>query len=381
MSKTKFLCLDDEPDIPAKIRLLENAGSLTIELVRPVPDWADQIDQVHDRIRAGTAGLLIDFRLDETHSGAPKIQKQGKVVRYTAESLVTELRRRSIEDGKDLSYPIILWSTAKFLEKLYEVNSIVATTFDSIWRKDEVSDDRSTYATVLSSLARGYADLRRALKAGHVPLAKLLRCPESSLTRELDQYIGKRTAGQPYAFHYALFVLHDLLNVPGPLVTAAYVHALLGVEPLDERTWAMVVNKLGDDACYRGIFSDSHQRFWRHAVITGLETITKQSSWLSLTASERVKTLQQVWPRGRFTAAAPLGKGYSADFDCVSALSGRPLARRDGYRLLDARPMPWKEARYVAGSEYRKRYQELSRTKPLEADDAERFHLQYTSKT
>lgn len=380
MSKTRFLCVDDEPDIPAKIRLLEKAGPIAIKLFQPVPDWAEQIDLIHARIRAGTAGLLIDFRLDESLPGVPKKKPAGKPVRFTAESLVPELRRRAIEGGKDHSYPIILWSSATFLEKLYEVNSVVATTFDAVWKKEKVSDDRPSYAVALASLANGYGELRRALKSGHAGMDELLACPTSSLTRELDQYIGKRTAGQPFAFHYALFILHDLLEVPGPLITSRYLDALLGVEALDEKERKPLLKRLGETVYYRGTFADAHERYWRQAVIAALETLTGVTSWLSLPAQARVKALNRVFPRARFKAADPLRKGYSTDYDCVCEESGKPLARRDGYRLLDARPLPWKEARYVSGVEYRKRYQKLVRTKPLESEDADRFHLQYNFK-
>jgi hypothetical protein len=380
MKKTKYLCVDDEPDIPAKIRRLEADGTLAIKLERPIPDWADQIDKIQAGIAAGRSGLLIDFRLDETHSGAAGKPKAGKKVRYTAESLVAELRRRSVEGGDDGSYPIVLWSTARFLEKFYEVNGILATAFDDIWNKSEVTEHRADYVRLLTSFAAGYRTLKSQLAKKKVTMGKLLATEETSVIREFDQYISKCAHGQPYAFQYALFIKHDILDVSGPIIDDDYLRAILGVAELDERTCARLVNALGEPIRYQGIFAASHRRYWRDPLIRRLEAATGATSWLSLPAAERMALLSKVDRRGQFAAAKPIERGYSTDYDCICALSRRPMAKRNAYRFLEARPLPWKEPRYVAGPEYRKRYQTLVKIRPLEADDTERFNLQYSVK-
>lgn len=379
MKKTKYLCVDDEPDIPATKRRLEAAGPLLITLERPVADWADQVQMIQARINCGHSGLLIDFRLDETHQAKPKKKPaKGKLVRFTAESLISELRRRSVENGKDASYPIVLWSTAKFLEEFYEVSGVSWMAFDDIWNKAEVTEHREHYAAMLVSLSAGYNALKVALGKNHVRIGPLLAAEESSLVREFDQFISKRTRGQPYAFQYALFLKHDILDVPGALINGEYLRAILGVENLDDSVRDRLLEALGAQIRYKGVFADSHVRYWRDVLVKQLEAVTGTGSWLSLGAEERVALLMKVLKRTRLDAAKPIVRDYSTDYDCVCALSHRPLAKRNGYRLLDSRPLPWKEPYYVAGPEYRKRYQDLVKKKPLESDDAERFILQYS---
>lgn len=383
-SKISYLCVDDESDIESTRRRLAAAGGLTIKLRRPLADWTGEVEAIHQAMTGdGYSGLLIDFRLDETHHGVQTKADDGKLVRYTAESLVSELRRRSVEGGKDESYPIVLWSATKFLKQFYELNPGYVVSYDSIWDKEQLSKDMPGYGRRLISLSQGYQHLANSLHKGKgkADMPTLLAASDMSVLSEFNQFMQQRARGNPYAFQYALFIAHDVLEVGGPLIDAAMVRAFLGVETLAAKDWAAVLNSLGKDAIYRGIFSDSYERFWREKILRGLETLTGASSWLSLPAVERTALLKRQFKRAKFEAAKPLGKDYATDYDCVCDVTKRPLAKRNGYRLLNTRPLPWKDPEYVAGTTYRLKFAELSKSHPLEAEDKERFAAQYKLKT
>src|SRR4051812_25262623 len=92
----RLLCIDDEPDIETVCNSLADRA-LKIDVRQPHANWGQQISEIHDSLsKDGFQGLLIDFRLDELHSGKQTKDDQKEVVCYTAEALVSELRRRSV---------------------------------------------------------------------------------------------------------------------------------------------------------------------------------------------------------------------------------------------------------------------------------------------
>jgi hypothetical protein len=383
MARTKrknnisYLCVDDEPDIQSTLRRLGGASHIRIDLRRPVADWTGEVAAIHKAMTSnGYTGLLIDFRLDETHQGK-QTKTDGMIVRYTAESLVSELRRRSVEGGKDESYPIVLWSTAKFLKTFYELNPGYVATYDAIWDKERLVKDVDRYGNKLSSLSRDYGRLGLSLRKGKAAMAELLNTDEGSVIVEFDQFSQKRAQGNSYAFQYALFILHDVLEVPGPLIDSATLRAYFGVDNWPGKSWDRALALLGEPVKYDGIFAQAYPRFWGHKAVEAIEAITGASSWLSLPADERVVLLKAHLRRCPLKPAKPMAKDYSTDYDCVCAVTRRPLAKRNGFRLLDSRPLPWKEPEYVAGITYRLRFSELSKTSPLDAEEKERFAVQF----
>ncbi len=370
----KYLCLDDERDIESACRRLQSANHLKIELVRPKSDWSQQVELIDNSLRSGDFdGLLIDFRLDETHHGTSSEDSDGKKVRYTAESLITELRRRSVEGGGDGSYPIVLWSTAAFLKGFYELNPAYSVAYDDIWDKASLPNRHGEYATKLIGLRTGYSEIAKRLATDSADITSLLRTEPTSVIKDLQQNLNKKTRGKPHTFQYALFITHDILEVNGPLIDSNLLHAYLGVSSLTSAQRDKIFNILGKDAIYNGVFADTFQRFWRDKIINRLESATGAFSWLSLAAEERVGLLMKAVKGIRLAPAAPLSAGYSTDYDCVCAITGRPLSRRNAFRLAELRTLSWKEAEYASGVAYRRNFNDLSKSRPLDGDDYERF--------
>lgn len=205
----------------------------------------------------------------------------------------------------------------------------------------------------------------------------LLATDMSRAVRDFDQYMSKRPRGKPHTFQYALFIRHDILGVNGPLIDQPTFNAFLGIQAPDEKTGKKLSSVLGPEVRYQGVLSDLSPRYWREALIGKLEYATSTSSWLSLPASERVTRLKKICKGVKLLPADPIDKSYSTDYDCACAVSNKPLSRRNGYRLQEARSLPWKQPDYVSGIEYRKKLSELSRSRPLETDDRVRFNAQF----
>jgi hypothetical protein len=187
----------------------------------------------------------------------------------------------------------------------------------------------------------------------------------------------KRPKGKPHTFQYALFIRHDILGINGPLIDRPTLQAFLGIKSPPEKAWKQITSQLGAEVSYRGVLADSFPRYWRDQVLARLESITATSSWLSLPAKERVARLRKLCKDKNLVPAEPIAKGYATDYDCICAVSQRALAKRNGYRLHDGRPLPWKQPDYVSGVEYRKKINELSKSRPLEAEDKARFNTQF----
>src|SRR4051812_4636054 len=100
-NRPSFLCIDDDKHLVSLCEAIELQSPVRLTAETPPPTWEAAIEGITVRLTGRKFdGLLLDFRLDEYPTGANKLK-----VRYTAESLVNELRRRSIE-GSDKSYPI-----------------------------------------------------------------------------------------------------------------------------------------------------------------------------------------------------------------------------------------------------------------------------------
>ena len=206
---------------------------------------------------------------------------------------------------------------------------------------------------------------------------KLLATEDSRVVREFEQHMHKRPKGKPHTFQYALFIRHDILGINGPLIDRPTLQAFFGIENPPEKSWQQIMSLLGPEVLYRGVLADTFPRFWRDRVLARLESITAVSSWLSLPAEERVALLKKLCKGMKLVPAEPIASGYATDYDCVCAVSQRALAKRNGFRLLDSRPLPWKQPDYVSGIEYRKKINELSKSRPLEAEDKARFNTQF----
>jgi hypothetical protein len=372
IAKPSFLCIDDDKQLVSLCEAIEIHGRVNLTPEPPPPTWEEAIDEITKRLASQQFdGLLLDFRLDEYPTGTKNIK-----VRYTAESLVNELRRQSVE-GTDRSYPIILWSTAENLSWYFSINPSYTGLYDGIWDKAIAREHAPEYAKKLESLAKGYRKLHVAAKKGQ-PLHTVLNCSATAVVAEMEQAFTAKIKQAPYAFNYATFIINRILRFNGVLIDRATVSAILGVA--DSESVDSVLRKLATKqvpVLYTGVFDESDERFWREDLITRLNQQLSGGHWLHLEAKERVAILARKLRLKSLRPAKAIYDGYQTDFDCVCAHTRRPLARRNGYRLRAPLLDPWIEPNYIAGTVYRTLSQRDAGRLRLDTGEIERFNADF----
>lgn len=374
-AKIQYLCRDDDPGIQSLAGVLEDGRMLRIIYSHPSESWESEIDFVTNSIvEKKCQGLLLDFRLDQNENVVSK-----KRSRYTAEAVVNELRRRSIEEqrGADNSYPIILWSTAQNLALYYQINSSYNGLYDGVWDKQRIAPQTEFYRRRLKSLVLGYATLRAGARKC-VSLQSVLKASDGAVQKEMEQTFVAKIRDARFAFNYAIFVLERVLEPTGPLIDRTTVCAILGIEPSTAPdVMESIIGKAPKVVQYNGVFSDSYERYWRAPLLNWLNGLSSAEGWLGMSSEKRVSMLKAELKIRRLMSAAAIDKSYGTDFDAVCAISGQPLARRDGYRLRDGSTDVWREPRFVAGVNYRALTRDKAKAFHLDEDELERFRRDF----
>jgi len=377
MKKIKsFLCIDDDPQLSSVCASIGLRAPVKLTLQAPPNAWEKAIDEITAKLTSRKFdGLLLDFRLDEYPETV-----NGVKVRYTAESLVNELRRRSVEDGNgDNSYPIILWSTANNLSGYFSINPSYTALYDGIWDKEVVRNNALEYGLKLASLASGYQSLHLAAKK-NLPLHSVLNCAATSVLIEMEQAFVSKIKKAPYAFNYATFVINRILRFNGVLIDLETIAAILGINAPGKIE--LIINKLstpGKEIIYTGVFSSGNKRFWREPLLAALNQLSGEH-WVHLKADLRAEILSKKFRLKNLTAAQSIHASYQTDFDCVCAYSRKPLARRNGYRIHPSTQDPWIQPSYVAGTVYRMIPTSDVRRPQLDVGEQERFKSDFSSK-
>lgn len=372
-NKFSFLCIDDDAALASLCAAVQLKGPVALKPESPPATWEAAISGITERLTSRKFdGLLLDFRLDEFPIGDTNAK-----VKYTAESLINELRRQSVE-GTDKSYPVILWSTAVNLAWYFSINPSYTGLYDGIWDKEEVRADAPAYGKRLAAIASGYSRLHTAAKKGEA-LHIVLNCRASAVLAEMEQAFTAKIKQAPYAFNYATFIINRILRCNGVLVDQATVAAILGITP--SAAAAAVIGKLGTAASpirYSGVFAGHDERYWRDDLLSALNQLAPSGRWLHLGAAERVAILKKKLRLQKLTAAGPIHPSYQTDFDCICSSSRQPLARRNGYRLHPKLLDPWIEPLYIAGTVYRTMSKANAKRIHLDVGEQERFEADFS---
>lgn len=372
MRKPQFLCIDDDPNLAALCEAIQLQGHLAIKSEPPPHTWEAAVEELTERLTGKALdGLLLDFRLDEFSTQNDKTK-----VRYTAESLVNELRRRSVE-GNDRSYPIILWSTAANLAWYFSINPSYTGLYDGIWRKETVLQESKQHATRLINLAEGYTRLRLAAKKKQA-LKTVLNCDSAALV-DLEQAFTSQIKQAPYAFNYATFIINRVLAFNGILIDSDTLSALLGIKEHQKAESILLRLPSRKKLIYSGVFCEAYRRYWYDSLLTDLNKLCPKGYWLHLDATSRVSILKKALGVRNINPVPPIHETYRTDYDTICSYSRRPLARRNGYKLYSKLLDSWIQPQYIAGTTYRALTKAESAKTRLDVGEAERFKADFTS--
>ncbi|SEW21424.1 hypothetical protein SAMN04487850_2198 [Prevotella aff. ruminicola Tc2-24] len=285
-------------------------------------DW-DKID-----------GYLLDLKLNGTGPNSTK---------FSATSLAQWLRSYAVEEEKPHK-PIVLLSND--LQCAHYAADITShDLFDMVLeRNGEIPWE--SFAEQLEILAEEYARLTEDKDKNLQNILQNERIDGN--TSFLAPFV------KPESFNvsrFAALVLHDLFEHPGQLIDEPMLAARMGVDIVKSgKEWETFINARFEKAQYKGVFAGLKKLYWSREVINIFKELTKGKSPMSMTAMQRVATLQENDEAARgLVAYHPQGHCKSTYFWTIDAVTKKPLDANEGYVLQEeAGIKAWQEQRYVS---------------------------------
>jgi len=336
----KYLYLDDESFSTLKALTSAVSGrkhEVEIDIVHPA-SFHDNIHLLLDQIKRYN-GLILDWRLDIFEEGQTNVKFD-----FRAAALAQEIRTRAAERTV-VAIPIVLWSTQTRLAGSYTGDHTSHDLFDRCYDKDEISENAQQVRLELISLVNGYKTIQSFLRS-NPSLEKLLGINASLL----DVRIQKRFQGDPVpAYEYARFVLRELIERPGPLISEPVLAARLGIDIVKSEYWKNLLAKI-EKYKYEGPFSDAWPRWWAYGIEREwwFSLVKGQHPLSVLTAEERVGILKRTLRLSKLVFAIPIKQNYHSRYYTICEHCQSPLDPLDGVVISEKEPEPWQERRYIS---------------------------------
>jgi hypothetical protein len=380
----RFICVDDDvKNAPTLCNSIAATQPERLAIERRNPKhWESEIADILNAITAGTAhGVLLDYRLDENATvfsidATPSKTKQLVPVSYTADSLIQELRRRSVEN-REQSFPVVLWSNAERLEEFHALDPDYRQHYDHVLDKEKLGEP-AQIALILIALVNGYAAIR-AKGAKSAAVSPFLQPPEGALAVSVDAYFKQIYPKGGFPYQSALFIIHQLLRADGPLIGLPMLQALLAVDValLDTKKAREFLNMFR----YAGVFSEGYLRWWKVPLLAHLDSLAESpGGWLKLNATQRAAALSKHLKLRGLVPFEPIQPDYSTTYETYCAHSKRPINRMNGYALFDNSPRVWKDIRFISAFELRRNYKVGAKDLRLEDAEERRFLAKYHAK-
>lgn len=335
----KFRYLDDEEkDLVEPFALALSSKELVVEFENP-KEYSEQMDELK---RGGFDGLMLDWRLDLIPV------TEGKSVKYRASTIAQEMRSIASESF-EIEVPIVLLSTVDKLRQSYNRDETSHDLFDRIYTKEKVGEEAQRISIELCALVKGY---RRIVdgRDKHIPLYQLLGLQEryaSVLDVRMQEIFPEDESKS--AHKYALFILKELIDVPGPLIDECVLAARLGIDIEQSDDWERLKNEVLRPCAYQGPFSEAWPRWWSILVEQWWGTLEGTTEPLPfLNATSRVDILRQNTNLEALQAAEPIERGYSSKFWTICQARKHPLDPMDGFMIQSREQYPWQEQQYVS---------------------------------
>lgn len=349
----RYLCLDDEENLikPYIRELLRSSTEIEITVKHP-RSFDEQISSIVDELKDSYDGLILDLRLDE------KTKEGEGRANFRAPALAQELRSRASDD-KELSHPIILWSTDEKLNNSYYRDTTAQDLFDLVYRKGEIKKNASQIAVQLVSLVDGYKKvaqiLRRKEKKEFLNSQERLRLMLGLQKKQnfldpriLGYFDGIKSEDSLEIYKYARFIMKNLIKSTGPLIDEGMLASRLGIDISRSNDWGNLKNNFLGNFAYTGVFDQGWKRWWTYLIEEWWKDKIKDKSLRQLTADQRVVRLINYTNLENLTPAIPIKKEYSSKFWTICQVEMKPLAPIDGIILKQHERQPWQEFLYVS---------------------------------
>lgn len=339
----KWVCIDDESEAALGPYLTAlNSGPTGIQIERAsIQDIGPLIDGLK---QYNALGFLIDLRLDEVAS------QSGTKAAFRGLTLAQELRTRMTE-GEIQSLPLVLWSVDRKLRSSWDGDNTGHDLFDRVYVKDkDVGHNPMLVANELSSLSTGYANLRRRVGVGYSHFWKTLGIEEDEASG-LDPRISEDLAGRErhFAHEWARFIMGQLIDRPGPLISEDLLAARLGIDRSKSLAWPKLQQRITVECGYDGVFADGWKRWWSHRLDAWWRALPFSPGPLrKITATDRVAFLCNNLNDNGLTAAPPILSGYSEHYWVICKGLDMPLDVSDGVVAVLPDLKAWQDRPYLS---------------------------------
>lgn len=349
----KYLCLDDEEKLikPYVRELMRASDDLEI-IVKHPKSFDEQILSIVKELKDSYDGLILDLRLDE------KTKEGEGRANFGAPALAQELRSRASDD-RDLSHPIILWSTDEKLDNSYYRDTTAQDLFDLVYRKAEIKKNAPQIATQLIYLVEGYKKVAQVLKKKEkskflssqerLRLMLGLQKKQNFLDpRILGYFDGIKSEDSLEIYKYSRFIMKDLIRSSGPLIDEKTLAARLGIDISKSEDWQILKNDFLGSFAFTGVFAEGWERWWNYLVEEWWKDKIKDRSLRQLTAEQRVIRLKTYTNLEKLIPAIPIKKEYSSKFWTICQVDLKPLTPINGLILKQHDRQPWQDFLYVS---------------------------------
>lgn len=333
MIKPKFLYIDDEPGVSTEAIRDGLSDTDIIEVtLKQAETFETQLTTFESEL-GKYDGLILDLRLDDN---------MGTGLKHTAVSLAQELRTKTAAKEKYVDLPIILCSTDKKIENLYDKDQTSHDLFDYTFVKKYPLESEKV-ATRLKSIADGY----KVIPEKKSDLSSIY---QRDIT-ELDPRIFGKFLDNEEIFpvhELVQYTLKEMIYQPGPLISEAVVAARLGIDLEKSEDWPDLIREVFPTIQYSGIFSTGWTRFWADLLVQRFKELTgKRLS--SLESNSRVQLLKKFSGKQKLVAAELLPKCVSTNFWSICNYYQKPLDPLEGFRLISQKePKPWQDPKYIS---------------------------------
>ncbi len=337
----KYFYIDDwdKEDIAGTIRGIETGGGIKIEHSKPVGDWESEYDRIASQ--SNFHGIILDLRLQE------RVSLDGNHAKYSG-SIIAHAIREMAKEKKINEFPLVLLSGNYNMQQFFDKTGEDA--FDLRVLKEDLTDNAAFEALRLRlfALAKGYDQINQVSKGDtNKAIEQLLSfgCDglEERFRQKIETFLNKPT------HDFASFIIRNLLEKEGLLISEPLLAARLGVEINDSKEW-QVLKELLDGTSYKGVFMEGWPRWWMYSIEKWWEeTIGEDVRLQPISASKRVDILKEKLGLKGLVAANKIEKARSDQFWTICQGLKRPLDPIDGLLIVgQENAFPWQSKQYVS---------------------------------
>ena len=333
----KALYIDDGEDsaVGAYADALQNNGTLTVSVEKPMT-FEQEVNRIKANIKDYDA-ILLDYRLDDFPN------EEEITVIYDAPTIAQDIRSKVVKE-QIKAIPFILISSDNYIQRFFRKDITSRDLFDLFYSKNEVVDHTEDVVREIKSVIEAYHVTERDSSIKNV-----LELEESILLDDRITHTYESIREKNSVYGVVNFVLHEMIEIPGPLINEQYVAARLGVDIEKSSDWLSVLEHIQSEVRYEGIFSEAYPRWWSVLLERWWKKLSEGSVSLRSSSSEvRVNFIKEKLKLPNLVYATPLTYAASSKFWVVCDVKKKPIDTIDGLKLFLGNSHPWQEQKYVS---------------------------------